>query len=61
MLKGLQEAAEAAQGNVILPRCPPEWKRSLPVWGRPRGDAWLMREVKAQLDPQRTVQPRPLR
>ena len=51
MLKGLQEAAQAAQGNLILPRCPPEWKRSLPVWGRPRGDAWLMREVKAKLDP----------
>ncbi len=51
MLKGLQEAARAAQGNLILPRCPPEWKRSLPVWGLPRGDAWLMREVKAKLDP----------
>ena len=51
MLKGLHEAAAAAQGNLILPRCPPEWKRSLPVWGRPRGDAWLMREVKAKLDP----------
>ena len=59
MLKGLQDAAEAARGNLILPRCPPEWKRSLPVWGRPRGDAGLMREVKTKLDPNGSVQPRP--
>ena len=51
MVKGLQDAAEAARGNLILPHCPPEWKQSLPVWGRPRGDARLMREVKAKLDP----------
>jgi glycolate oxidase FAD binding subunit len=51
MLTGLQDAASAAQGNLILPRCPTEWKRSLPVWGRPRGDAALMREVKSKLDP----------
>ncbi len=57
MLKGLQGAAEAAQGNLILPRCPPEWKRSLPVWGRPRGDARLMREVKAKFDPRGLFNP----
>ena len=57
MLKGLHETAAAAQGNVILPRCPVEWKRSLPVWGRPRGDAWLMREVKAKLDPNNLFNP----
>ncbi len=57
MLKGLQDAAQAAQGNLILPRCPPEWKRSLPVWGRPRGDAWLMREVKAKFDPRGLFNP----
>jgi glycolate oxidase FAD binding subunit len=57
MLKGLQDAAEAAQGNLILPRCPPEWKRSLPVWGRPRDDAWLMREVKAKFDPRGLFNP----
>jgi len=57
VLKGLQDAAAAAQGNLILPRCPPEWKRSLPVWGRPRGDAWVMREVKSKLDPQGLFNP----
>ncbi len=57
MVKGLADAADAAQGNVILPRCPAEWKRALPVWGRPRGDAWLMREVKAKLDPNNLFNP----
>ena len=57
ILKLLQDAAVAAQGNVILLRCPPEWKRSLPVWGRPRGDAWAMREVKSKLDPKGLFNP----
>ncbi len=53
MLKALDEKAAAAQGNVVLPRCPPEWKRHLPVWGRPRGDVALLRRVKEKLDPRR--------
>ncbi len=57
MLKELHESAAAAQGNMILPRCPVEWKRSLPVWGRPRGDVLLMREVKAKLDPNNLFNP----
>jgi glycolate oxidase FAD binding subunit len=57
MLKGLLDQAEAAHGNVILLRCPPAWKTVLPVWGRPRGDAWLMRRVKEQLDPRRLFNP----
>jgi glycolate oxidase FAD binding subunit len=57
MLKGLQDRATAAHGNVILPRCPPAWKKTLPVWGDPRGDLWLMRRVKEQLDPRRLFNP----
>ncbi len=57
MLKGLHDSAAAARGNVILPRCPVEWKRTLPVWGRPRGDAALMREVKVKLDPNNLFNP----
>jgi glycolate oxidase FAD binding subunit len=44
-------------GNVVVTRCPAEWKRQLPVWGRPRGDAWLMRQVKEKLDPRRLFNP----
>jgi glycolate oxidase FAD binding subunit len=57
MLKTLQEAAAAAQGNVILLRCPTDWKAALPVWGQPRGDAWLMRAIKDGLDPRRLFNP----
>jgi glycolate oxidase FAD binding subunit len=57
MLKILGEKAAAAGGNVVLPRCPPEWKRHLPVWGAPRGDIALMRRVKEQLDPRRLFNP----
>jgi glycolate oxidase FAD binding subunit len=56
MLKGLTEQA-AEEGNVIVPRCPAPWKRLLPIWGRPRGDAWLMRQVKDRLDPRRLFNP----
>jgi glycolate oxidase FAD binding subunit len=57
MLEELHETTAAAQGNVILTACPPEWKQSLPVWGRPRSDAWLMRQVKDKLDPRRLFNP----
>jgi glycolate oxidase FAD binding subunit len=57
ILKGLQERAVAARGNVLLTRCPAGWKHSLPVWGAPRGDAWLMRRVKHALDPRGVFNP----
>jgi len=49
VLRKLQDLA--IQGNLIVLRCPADWKRSLPIWGAPRGDAWLMRAVKDKLDP----------
>jgi len=57
MLETLAEAAGQAQGNLVVPLCPPEWKRTLPVWGRPRGDAELMRKVILTLDPKRLFNP----
>lgn len=57
MLKRLTDAAVAAHGNVVLLRCPTEWKTDLPVWGAPRGDLWLMKEVKDKLDPKRIFNP----
>jgi glycolate oxidase FAD binding subunit len=47
----LREAAVAAQGNLVLIRCPTAWKATLGVWGQPRGDGELMRSIKDQLDP----------
>jgi glycolate oxidase FAD binding subunit len=57
MLQPLQEAAAKAQGYLVLPRCPVAWKQSLPVWGTPRGDIWLMRAVKDKLDPRHLFNP----
>lgn len=57
MLKELTEIAVLAEGNLVLPRCPSEWKRELPVWGRERNDLWLMRQVKDKLDPQHLFNP----
>jgi FAD/FMN-containing dehydrogenase len=51
LMAQMQEHASQAQGNVVLLRCPPAWKASLPLWGRPRGDQLLMRRVRAALDP----------
>jgi glycolate oxidase FAD binding subunit len=50
LVQRLSEWASAAGGNLIVQRAPAAWKKTLPVWGRPRDDAWLMREIKAKLD-----------
>jgi glycolate oxidase FAD binding subunit len=57
MLKEWTARALAAQGNVVLPRCPPPWKHQLPVWGAPRSDAGLMRRIKDIMDPRRLFNP----
>jgi glycolate oxidase FAD binding subunit len=56
-IQRLREQAFAAQGNLVLLRCPPAWKAELGVWGRPRGDWELMRAVKELLDPKRLFNP----
>jgi glycolate oxidase FAD binding subunit len=57
VVKELQDAAGSAQGNIVIPRCPPAWKRGLPIWGIRRNDVWLMRRVKEKLDPRRIFNP----
>lgn len=57
LLRDLQPHAQAAQGNLIVSHCPAGWKKSLPIWGLPRGDAFLMRQVKDKLDPRRLFNP----
>jgi glycolate oxidase FAD binding subunit len=51
------EAATAHHGNLTLLRCPPAWKKILPVWGNPRPDNWLMKTVKDKLDPRGLFNP----
>jgi glycolate oxidase FAD binding subunit len=57
MLKGLADAADRAGGNLTVPHCPGAWKKELPVWGRPRGDLWLMRQIKEKMDPRTLFNP----
>jgi glycolate oxidase FAD binding subunit len=57
ILTTLLDLAVAADGNLVLLRCPTAWKPGLPVWGRPRGDFTLMRAVKDMLDPRRIFNP----
>jgi glycolate oxidase FAD binding subunit len=56
-LATLREAAVVAQGNLVILRCPAAWKKTLPIWGAPRGDLALMHAVKNKLDPQRIFNP----
>ncbi|HEY7428976.1 MAG TPA: FAD-binding oxidoreductase [Gemmataceae bacterium] len=57
MLKELTDTAVRAEGNLVVPRCPVEWKRELPIWGQERGDLGLMRQVKEKLDPKNIFNP----
>jgi glycolate oxidase FAD binding subunit len=57
MLTKLRALAAAGQGYVTFLRCPRAWKDAALVWGPPRGDVWLMRKVKEQLDPRRLFNP----
>jgi len=50
VVERLNEWAPGAGGNLIVQRSPATLKKGLPVWGRPRDDAWLMRQIKSKLD-----------
>jgi glycolate oxidase FAD binding subunit len=51
------QAAVRRGGNLILWRCPSAWKKTLPIWGAPRLDAWLMKAIKNKLDPRGRFNP----
>lgn len=57
MLNEVRATALAAQGNLIVTRCPTAWKQELKLWGEPRGDWPLMRKVKKELDPRDLFNP----
>jgi FAD/FMN-containing dehydrogenase len=56
-LARLRSLAVRSQGNLVVQRCPTDWKSEIPVWGEPRGDAWLMRAIKRKLDPHNVLNP----
>jgi glycolate oxidase FAD binding subunit len=50
-------AAVRDGGNLIVARCPTDWKDRLRVWGEPRADWALARNVKRALDPRGLMNP----
>jgi glycolate oxidase FAD binding subunit len=50
------ERVARGQGVVVVERCPPSWKRTVPVWDAVP-DGWLMRAVKDRFDRGRIFNP----
>ncbi len=44
-------------GNLVLARCPTDWKERLGVWGAPRADRAIADRVRAALDPHGAMNP----
>jgi glycolate oxidase FAD binding subunit len=53
----LGESCASSAVNVVVDRCPPDWKSKLPIWGRPPTDLALQKAVKRALDPQNLFNP----
>jgi glycolate oxidase FAD binding subunit len=52
-----RQAARDAGGDLILSRCPAEWKDELRVWGSGRNDWPIAERIKAALDPHGAMNP----
>jgi glycolate oxidase FAD binding subunit len=52
-----RRTAVADGGNLIVSRCPSEWKEAIRVWGEPRADWAISERVKASLDPHHAMNP----
>ena len=50
-------AAQRASGNAIIEFCPTALKREVSVWGPPRADLALMRNLKNEFDPRGILGP----
>ena len=57
ILNKLTDLAYGAQGNLVVRRCPADWKKVLPYWGRARSDRDVMRTIKTTLDPKNLFNP----
>jgi glycolate oxidase FAD binding subunit len=53
----LRRLATDDDGNLVLTRCPTDWKQPLHVWGEPRADWAIAERVKAALDPHGAMNP----
>lgn len=57
LIERVTPLAAAAKGNLIVTRCPNEWKSILAIWGQSTNDRVLMKAVKAKLDPNHIFNP----
>ncbi|MDI6858774.1 MAG: FAD-binding oxidoreductase [Dehalococcoidia bacterium] len=57
LLAELRSAAWEWDAPLVIERCPVALKGEVDVWGEPRGDFPLMRNVKGQLDPKGVLSP----
>ncbi len=53
----LRALAESGGGSLTILNCDDDWKASLPLFGSPRPDEFLMRRIKASLDPHGLLSP----
>ena len=53
----LRQRTSELDGNLVVEAAPPDFKARLDVWGRWGPDLRLMRAIKAQYDPKRTLNP----
>jgi glycolate oxidase FAD binding subunit len=56
-IEPLRHRAVQDGGNLILSRCPTDWKERLRVWGEPRADRTIADRVRAALDPLGAMNP----
>lgn len=56
-IENLCDRAVDGGGNLIVARCPTEWKTHLPIWGRRRADLAIAQRVRAALDPRSAMNP----
>jgi glycolate oxidase FAD binding subunit len=56
-IEPFRDRAVREGGNLILSRCPTEWKERLRIWGEPRADWAIAERVRAALDPHGAMNP----
>jgi glycolate oxidase FAD binding subunit len=57
LIARMMDWSKESGGNLVIKRCPADWKKSLPVWGRPPADLALQKAVKHALDPNAIFNP----
>jgi glycolate oxidase FAD binding subunit len=57
LLQEMLQESQKSLGNLMLFRCPTEWKATSPIWGASSPDRGMMKKIKQELDPKRMFNP----